>query len=69
VAHKSGTVAPAQLLVRFFSWKQPYVAQPVTDKNRAKNLKTGKKGNFNARLRKFQRTKTETLIAPQHTTS
>jgi hypothetical protein len=60
VAHKSGTVAPAQLLVRFFSWKQPYVAQPVTDKNRAKNLKTGKKeisthvfGNFNAQKRKL----------------
>jgi len=60
VAHESGTVAPAQLLVRFFSWEQPYGKPLVSDKNRAKSLKTGKKeisthvfGNFNAQKRKL----------------
>ena len=60
VAHKSGAVALAQLLVCFFSWKQPYGEPLVADKIHAKSLKTGKKeisthvfGNFNAQKRKL----------------
>jgi hypothetical protein len=60
VAHESGAVALAQLLVCFFSWKQPYGAPLVADKIHAKSLKTGKKeisthvfGNFNAQKRKL----------------
>jgi len=60
MANESGTVAPAQLLVCFFSWEQPYGAPLVADKIHAKSLKTGKKeisthvfGNFNAQKRKL----------------
>jgi hypothetical protein len=50
MTHESGTVAPAQLLVCFFSRKQPCGSPIVPDKSHAKNPKTGKK---------------EILIAPQ----
>jgi hypothetical protein len=67
MTHKSGTVAPAQLLVCFLSWKQPCGSPIVPDKIHAKNPKTGKReismhvfGNFNAQ-------KAETLISPKQT--
>jgi hypothetical protein len=53
MTHGSGTVAPARLLICFFSWKQPYGPPHIPDKIHAKSLKTGKKeisthvfGNF-----------------------